>query len=344
MAWEDSKHPGDAKRATRAKNKEQFCFGCACLQKRGDWSWMKQALAMIGWRETAGDGRCCWKCRADRNGFPFTDASLNARWRQTFMTTLSHLNEQLAAGDYIPLIFEWPGFILEYLHADFMHCVCLGIVQCVLGNILWELFHQLKGIQKRPDDTIAHILVCLRLAAKKLKMPTPLTNLTLNMFKRDQKAPKLIVKAAEGRSLVPVILKALELFFPPGGEHDQTRYNCLARLDAVYHQLKNWSDDSPHIVSTNMRMHVLLYSELSTEWLKKHKQRTWIGWKFYPKHHLSIHCCEDQVVEHGNPAASWCYRDENEIGCAVVVAESGIHPTTLSRTLMERHRLTDVEL
>ena len=64
----------------------------------------------------------------------------------------------------------------------------------------------------------------------------------------------------------------------------------------------------------------------------------------YPKHHLAVHCCEEQVAIHGNPSASWAYRDESEIGECAKIAASGIHPTTLSETLMERHRLADIDL
>ena len=119
VAWKDSKFPGDKKRAVRARNRERWCFGAACCQKRGDWSWMKQALAMVGWRETAGKGRCCWKCLADRKDNPFTDGCLNACWRSTKLTTLEYLTEAIANQDYIASIFEWPGFILDFIHADF---------------------------------------------------------------------------------------------------------------------------------------------------------------------------------------------------------------------------------
>jgi len=344
VAWEDSKFPGDKKRALRARNRERWCFGAACCQKRGDWSWMKQALGMVGWRETSGKGRCCWKCLADRKDNPYTDGCLNACWRSTKLSTLEYLTQAIADKEYVSTIFEWPGFILEFVHADFMHCVCLGVAQFVLGNILWELFLKVNGVQCSPDEAVSYLWVCIRLACKQLRMSIPVTNLTFGMFKREQKAPKFMAKAAETRNMVPVVLKILELFFPPDHELEVVRFNCLEALNLVYEQLKTWNAASPHIISCNMRRHVALYGELSADWLLKNVQRTWIGWKFYPKHHLSIHCCEDQVATHGNPAASWAYRDESEIGDCVKVAESGVHPNTLSQTLMERMRVADTNL
>lgn len=143
------------------------------------------------------------------------------------VSTLDHLNDAIRNNEYIPTIFEWPGFILDFVVADFMHCVCLGVVQFVLGNVLWELFLLCNGIQCNPNEALSQLMVCIRLASKQLGAKVPLNNLTLGMFKRDQKTPKLMVKAAEGRRMVPVVLKVLELFFPPRSERDHLRYNVV---------------------------------------------------------------------------------------------------------------------
>jgi hypothetical protein len=155
------------------------------------------------------------------------------------------------------------------------------------------------------------------------------------------KTPKLRLKAAEGRHMVPVTLRLLELFFPPSSDHDKLRFECLGALNLVYIQLKNWTPNSPQIVASEGRRHVMLYAELAKEWLATHTIQSWIGWKFIPKHHLSIHCFEDQIARYGNPADSWSYRDESEIGDAVKLAEAGLHPRTLRKTLMEKYRTSN---
>ena len=84
----------------------------------------------------------------------------------------------------------------------------------------------------------------------------------------------------------------------------------------------------------------ILYAELGRLHMESRKFQKigWFRWRMYPKHHLFIHCCEDVVASAGNLRDCWCYRDENEIGLAVDVAESG-HATTLHRTVVEKYCL-----
>jgi hypothetical protein len=182
VSWANSPHKEDKVRAKRARAKEKFCFRACLLQMRGDWSWMKQAFGLRGWKDAAG---CCYKCLANTTTHPFTDASLYASWRMTLLTTMLFLQKAMANGDYIPSVFDWPGFLLEFFHPDFMHCVCLGIVQLVLGNIYFELFESLGGVLNNPNDQIGQLLSCIRLAAKNLRVKCPIWGLTLNMMKRE---------------------------------------------------------------------------------------------------------------------------------------------------------------
>lgn len=334
--WEDSPHKEDRQRAHRARSKEKFLFGGTFLQKRGDWAWMKQIFGLRGWKDKAG---CCWKCLANVTTHPMTDASLHASWRGTMLTTLMFLTLAAANGDYISPIFDWPGWLLEFFQPDFMHCVCLGITQQVLGNILYELFRSLGGTKDNWGDAVGHLYFCIRLASKAIGRQVPLSGLTFLMIKQDGKSPKLRAKAAEGRYMVPVVKKMLEMFFPSSADHDKLRYECLSALNNVYLQLASWSDDSsPHIVASEGRRHIMLYAELAKEWLATHKTRSWIGWKFIPKHHLATHCFEDQISEFGNPAQSWCYRDENEIGVAVRLCEAEMHPRGIRKQLLMHYR------
>ena len=89
------------------------------------------------------------------------------------------------------------------------------------------------------------------------------------------------------------------------------------------------------------RRSLMLYAELSMQELNGRSWQTsgFFVWRLYPKMHLLLHCLEDQVSVAGNPRESWCYVDESEIGAAVGVAES-VHPSTLHRAVMEKHRLS----
>eukprot|EP00959_Pyramimonas_sp_CCMP1952_P082401 1721718-Pyramimonas_sp.AAC.1 len=77
--------------------------------------------------------------------------------------------------------------------------------------------------------------------------------------------------------------------------------------------MKHWDPDSSHVrIGLAARQHLSMYSELHSE--AKRLNDDTVFWKLYPKHHVFVHCAEDQIESHGNPSDHWCYGDESEIG------------------------------
>ena len=91
-------------------------------------------------------------------------------------------------------------------------------------------------------------------------------------------------------------------------------------------------------VAACARRSLMLYAELRREFINSGPRSVIDMWKLYPKMHLLLHVVEDQVLTAGSPVECWCYADETEIGAAVRVAES-CHPSTLHRTVIQKHRL-----
>ena len=182
-------------------------------------------------------------------------------------------------------------------------------------------------------------LMCLvRVSAKQMGIEAPINHLTLGMFKTDGKAPKFKLKAAEARRMVKFVFYMLANFFPSQNAHDELRLQCVKHLHEMYMELECWNDDSPPKVVASGRRHCLLYAELTKTVEQENASRNWCRWKLYPKHHLFLHCLEDQVLQSGNPRDNWCYLDEGSIGHAVKIAESA-HVTTLHRVVIQKHRL-----
>ena len=137
-------------------------------------------------------------------------------------------------------------------------------------------------------------------------------------------------------------------------------------LNSVYLELYNWGPESAQKVASFGRKHILLYAELSKEFMLSPSFHTlgYTMYKMYPKHHLMIHLVEDtgetnsylnierinctigtlhaapedQMRDHGNLKSHWCYPDEASIGLAVKLAES-CHPLTLQKVVIQKHRL-----
>jgi hypothetical protein len=76
--------PNDALRAKHGEQHRALKIRAACLEKRGDWAWMKSVLNLTSWAGEWEDGarRCCWMCKANFSDVPFTDATLSAGWRR----------------------------------------------------------------------------------------------------------------------------------------------------------------------------------------------------------------------------------------------------------------------
>ena len=91
-----------------------------------------------------------------------------------------------------------------------MHCGDLGVLVVVLGNMFWEIIVHLGG---KWDDMLkqtGQILAMIDAAAKELHKEPPLWNLTRGMIRYSATAPpRLRVKAAEARKLLPVALHIL---------------------------------------------------------------------------------------------------------------------------------------
>ena len=166
------------------------------------------------------------------------------------------------------------------------------------------------------------------------KSKPPINALTKGMIKADQKPPKMKTKASEGRRLLPVVVWILELL-GPSNEHARTRLFMMQALRDMYDAMDEWRRGdmaANQKVVERGRMHLALYKDLSET--ASHV----VFWRMYPKHHLFCHGLEVQLPLHGNPRDCWCYLDEHEIGMGVTCAES-VHPPTLHRQLLQRHRL-----
>ena len=90
IAFRDSKRIGDQARHKAFLHDKNLLARGGVIQKRGDWSWMKGVLGIVGWDGEGTTKRVCFRCLADKGNYPFTDASLNAAWR--FTDTITFLN------------------------------------------------------------------------------------------------------------------------------------------------------------------------------------------------------------------------------------------------------------
>ena len=190
-------------------------------------------------------------------------------------------------------IWEFPGFHLSFVKPDWMHVVDLGILGYLLGDILWELFVALGGVHSRGKQACSKLENLLVMCAARLGMDRPIHSLTVLMIRGSATAkPRMRVKAAEARYLLPIVRETLATCFATDTQHARGRLHCVDALLSCYRVLDEWnSTTSPaqELVRSGRRFLILL-RELHDSCPDARR------WRLYPKHHLFVHLIEGAVI------------------------------------------------
>lgn len=305
----------------------------ALVSLRGDWAWFKQSLGLCGWRGEGPSKRVCWKCRASlSDDCPAFDFTTNARWR-TQRITMEQFWQQHIERQTVPSpMFSAPGFTIDICKMDWMHVCCLGILQYAVGCTLWELFLSLGGSLGRSTSACAKLLAMVRTMSKGLGVDPPISDLTVGMFRSGgaKKAPKMRLKAAEGRRFLVVLREILRKCFDVSDPHSSTRFSCMENVFQCYSEMDNWIDGGVSSARLERfgRRHLLLYTQLRQEAGDDNTM-----WRVYPKHHLFAHLVAEAT---SNPKGSWNYAMESQIGDATAVARR-CSKQHMHRSLLERY-------
>ena len=65
-------------------------------------------------------------------------------------------------------LFDVPGFVIAMVSIDLMHVSDLGILQVLLGNVLFELFKQVGGLITEPLEGLSRLNLMIAAAAKRV--------------------------------------------------------------------------------------------------------------------------------------------------------------------------------
>ena len=331
-AFTAASDPWRAKRRT-----QELSVRSGCLMFRGDWPWLSSVFRLSYHSSTD----ACFLCRGRMENGPrqLTDCYDSALWRTTIVNGLDWVTSRIQEGGYLSSVFSWPGFTFDMVILDWMHMADLGVSQTCLGNILFELFRgdAIAGLVSRPEPGLGRLQAYLAEAAHSLGLTLPFSSLQLSMIRAENLQPRLKLKAAKTRRMVPIVLRMLEIHFPAVTEREVRRYNCLKYLHMGYELLENWDADAAKKLEDYCKRHVLLYLSLAREHLQEiGPEGVWVFWRFFPKHHMLLHLSGEQARRFGNPRDFWCYMDEGTIGIAVDVAES-CHPRTLAFSCIDKY-------
>lgn len=99
---------------------------------KGDWKFLAQ---MLNLRRHYNALSFCWQCDATKSMGPFvwTDLAATAGWRRTLFQTLPWNTE--------PSVVSCPGFQLEFVMSDLLHCWYLGVQRDIISACMAILIH-----------------------------------------------------------------------------------------------------------------------------------------------------------------------------------------------------------
>ena len=280
--------------------------------------------------------KICWVCQAGMGDVhECYDFTASASWRTTLLSQQRVWEESARESRFVSAIWEFPGFHLSFLRPDWMHMVDLGTLQYLQGNLLWDAFQEVGGVFSRPKAACGKLESLMNMCASRLGLEKPFHSLAVTMIRPSlAKKPKLKLKAAEGRHLLPILREMLATCFHLRTEHQRMRLQCTDALLECYKVMDEWeSCASPSLdLALAGRRFLLLCRSLCDSSADPRR------WHMYPKHHMVVHLVEGATA---NPRDEWNYGDESEIGCAVKLARKTSFKY-MCVALMARYRNTFV--
>ena len=137
----------------------------------------------------------------------------------------------------------------------------------------------------------------IKLASVELeKDRPPIEDLTRGMLRATASSPpRLKVKAAEARYMIPVTRYILSNYLPCTTDHQRIRLRAIEMMCLMYEEIDAWTADSPDRLSSMCRQFMETYYHL------RETAASEVFYKWYPKFHLMIQICESGVC----PKSVW---------------------------------------
>ena len=334
--WHTERHDGSAWLDTdkdRKTKKGKMGIRGQLQQCRGDWPWFKWLFGFKGWQS---NDQICWRCRANKSSIPYWHASKKAKWMKYRLSQRDFANLIVENGFAMSPLFSIPGFDFYNICIDSLHAMDLGFTQEICGNIFWECLG-IYAVGKNKKQQIGDFVMKLKAHYKRMKTPNCISTVTLDMLKKDGKAPKLRARGAETRYVVPFALEiAVAVHAEIQSEHTHNVLMCVSALMDFYMTfgVRPFPKDDAKIACLNAaHYYVLLAEEASSE-----DKRAWV---IKPKLHIFMEMGMFQVDELGDPMTYWAYRDETFVGLVSDIGEARGGPSdaaTAPLRIIERLR------
>ena len=122
-----------SKRAQQATDNICGPYRLVLTQFSGDWKWLKEILRF---KHSYNNDEFCFRCCATKSSGPMCGWADDG-W--CFQAHRSNINFLQNLSDYGSSLLDIPGFHVRMITLDLMHIALLGIMQWLVGGVLFEL-------------------------------------------------------------------------------------------------------------------------------------------------------------------------------------------------------------
>ena len=267
-------------------------------EMRGDWKMLSEVLKVPQWNVKSG---CCFKCNVKVDEIRVFHR--DAEWRKP-RNRLDHwgfVQRLLSEGLAISNLFACPGFTVDCIAIDWLHCVDLGVCADFLGNLFWMLLPYQDGANVK--ERVSSLFLKIQDYYRANKVDNKLNNLTELMIRKSASAsPKLRASASEARALVGFAVQEARASLDPEDPIQEAAIQAAVRLAACYQQLSRDSFSQQQLEEDSTAF-CLLYGALEANAVAQDLNL----WRVKPKFHVFQELCLLPNI----PSLNWTYRDED---------------------------------
>ena len=299
----------------------------------GDLDYMKKRIFLADYNKAS---EPCSSCRCNNTDAPWGDGRDGlAVWMSRLWTNSSYA---LAKPNRHRLLKHLPGLGICNYVPDTMHCKNLGSDKSFLASALRNLTHHI--LPGDPATNLKLVWKDIRTLYASRKTRARFGVLTSNMIQPARaKLPELKGKAAQIRSLGPIMVEVWQKRMDPGNPQHRDILSGLKSSAAIDKILRDYSRHArfPVAVAKRFRDHCFNFYEVQASLIEHYHPDTPLH-NVTTKSHYLLHI--GLIASYMNPGLGACWQGEDmmrHIRTLVASCANGSSPALAARTAMFKY-------
>ena len=275
----------------------------------------------------------CWLCDCNDSTIPWNDFGERAAWQQhRHDPAVPRVVSQVA-------FFRLPGVTGENICIDVLHTLCLGVAAHATGSVLADLIDQ-RSLGRNVPQRLQRVWGRIRELYVEFGATNRLNNLRHSMFVKTGKFSELSARAAEIRSLVPILGQICQEELEERPTVDKAhRFLVMRSLTSVYAILDRNGFQLTEQDKEGLKKNAWRVARHFRVLAKAAMGRGLLRWQLTIKMHFFLHLLDQ--AKSLNPRYGWTYQYENFVQKILRVSRAcakGTPPHKTGPSIMSKYR------